>query len=454
VDQRRRYAVAVTFAACVAAGVFGLHHYTQLREGHITDLELIVIVAYIGLVFTTIAPYFHRDIEPVFNELTVLVVVPAHNEDPNTFLAMLRSIARQTHLPVRLHIVENGNPGYIPALGSVVEAWRNTEHPTFDVRYDFNPVAGKREAQQVAIRASPDCDIIMTLDSDVELGAPDTIARGIAPFAAGDRSNNRVASVCGFLIGSNWRKNLLTRLVDLGFLCSFLNGRASYSLLGTVAVNTGGLAFYRGWIVRKYLDHYLNHRIFGRQMQYGDDAMLTRYCMLEGHTVFQRSAWGYTLHPERHRHLARQRARWHRSWFWGNLWLIRTFNPLKPIWLLTVWQFTAFLWFTVATPYALIFGPILHHSVDMAGWLLFISYLSMAPYLTVNRPDMTAREQFAQWLLAPLAAAFAFYIGWALRYWGLFTCLRTGWSTRQSVEVGVDSTHTATVDKLLERQRP
>jgi hyaluronan synthase len=440
VDRTRRNgSVLVTVVAFTLAGLFGWHHVLELVDEQITNLRFIVAVSFVALIFTAIVPYFQRDIRAKpgriarLGQLRVCAIVPAHNEDPAMFLAMLRSVARQQRLPQRLHIVENGYAE--PKLHAAFERWRAQECPTaLQAVYSLNLPAGKREAQAVAIAADPDADIYLTIDSDVELGSTDAVAKGIAPFA-----DPNVTSVCGFLLGSNWNHNLLARLVDLSFICSFLNGRASHSMLSSVAVNTGGLAFYRGPIVRKYMHHYLSHRIFGRQMQYGDDAMLTRYSLLEGRTLFQRACWGFTLHPENRKHLAKQRTRWHRSFFWGNLWLLRTFSPWRAIWWLTLWQFVAFVWFTAALPMVLLVHPIM---TGEFAWLFlaaftFVSYLSTMPYLTVRRPDQTFRQQFGIWLLAPVSSALNLYIGWWLRYVGLFTCLKTGWSTRGQVEVGL-----------------
>lgn len=436
--RRRVIAPIITAVALLAAAAWGFRHALQLLDGHLTDLKFIVLASFAALVFTSIVPYFHRDYmgkkrSGAYREY-VLCIVPAHNEDPRMFELMLDSIMIQTRKPDRLHIVENGGPGYIPTLEDVVQNWIFHSNPLFEVYYEFNPVADKRSAQILAIETCPYATIHMTLDSDVELGDEHVIERGILPF-----TDQRVMSVCGFLLGKNQGKSLLTRMVDLGFIGSFLNGRASYSMLGSVAVNTGGLAFYRASVMHKYINHYLGHRIFGRKMSYGDDAMWTRYALLEGRTVFQRSAWGFTLHPENWGHLRKQRVRWHRSYFWGNLWLIRHFNPLSPVWILTVWQMTSFVWFTFAIPYVLLASPL--RGTGFAWlflfWVSLVGYLTALPYLTVDRPDMQFREQLFNWALSPMCVLLNFYIGWILRYQGLFTCLKTGWDTRQSVEVGL-----------------
>jgi len=104
-----------------------------------------------------------------------------------------------------------------------------------------HPVPDKREAQMIAIEACPQATIHMTLDSDVELGSPLTIERGLGPF-----TRKRVMSVCGFLLGRNHSTNLLTKLVDLGFVTAYTNGRAAQSMFSSVTVNSGGLSLVPG----------------------------------------------------------------------------------------------------------------------------------------------------------------------------------------------------------------
>lgn len=439
-STRRRATPLIALGAILAAAAWGYRHWNGLTDGSITDLDLVVAAAFIALLFTAIAPYFHTDLRADsfsknLDHEYVLTIVPAHNEDPDMFLAMLGSLLAQTRPPDRLHIVENGSGDYVPQLHAITLDWVRVNNPSFEVIYDFHPVGDKRGAQAVALRACPQATIHHTLDSDVQLGSPDSMLRGLEPFVA----DRKVMSNCGLLLGSNQGKSLLTRLIDVGFVGSFLNGRASHSLVNSVAVNTGGHAFYRASIMDKYVGHYLGHRIFGRKMSYGDDAMWTRYAMLEGKTLFTRDSFGYTLHPERWEHLRKQRTRWHRSWFWGNLWLLRHFNPASAVWLLTLWQFLSFVWFTVAIPLVVVVSPIVNARFGglFFVWMVVVGYLSSMSYLTVRRPDMSSREQLFNWALSPLVVVLNFVVGWCLRYVGLFTCLKTGWDTRQQVEVGL-----------------
>jgi len=453
-QNRSRLAALVTTLAIGAACALAYYHYNEILENHFHNLRVVMLLSFLALVLTAIAPHFHRDksnITPLQKSLIndsryLLTVIPAHNEDETMFRACLDSIIRQTRQSNKIHVVENGNPGYVPKLAEIVQEYAERtvtiqDHRyvgryrtiTPNIAYSFNPQGDKRAAQMLAVDACPGADYIATVDSDVELADEHCYENGLKPFA-----DRKVMSVCGFLTGKNHSKNLLTRLIEISFICSFLNGRASYAMLNSVGVNTGGLAFYRAFVWRKYRHHYMTHKIFGRRMSYGDDAMMTRYCLLEGKTLFQRSAHGYTLHPENMSHLRKQRVRWHRSWFWGNLWLMRTFSIRSPIWWLTFWQFLSFVFYTAVIPLALLVGPITNLSVPWMFWVWIVglSYVVSLPYLTAVLPTTSARQRFVIYLLAPLSSTLNLYIGWFLRYVGMFTCLKTGWSTRKVVEVG------------------
>lgn len=436
---RRRARYIVAGLALAAAAVMAWRHWQHLTDKGASNQELVFAVAFAWLLLLAVVPYFHTDLHPRtpdgarhVDRLRVHVAIPAHNEDPDMFLAMLNSLAAQTRLPQRIHVVENGYPER--KLQGLFERWKRDTCPAgIEALYSHNLEPSKRSAQMIAWDADPTFDIAMTLDSDIQLD-PGAIAEGVAPFAW-----RRIKSVCGLIVGLNHRKNLLTRLVEAPFVCSFLGGRAAFSMLRSVDVNGGALAFYRGDVIRRYRDHYLNHTIAGRKFGYGDDAMMTRYALLEGNTVFQAGSWGYTLHPEHLRHLTKQRLRWWRSYFWGNVWLLRTFRPTHVIWWLTAWKFTSFAWYSVLLPLALVVAPVRAERVPwgMLWWVLVIGVFSQARYLTIRRPDESFWSQLGTFALAPAGSVLAVYLSWVLQYVGLATCLKTGWSTRQTVEVGL-----------------
>jgi hyaluronan synthase len=361
------------------------------------------------------------------------VVVPLHNEDAGVFGQLLQSIYYQTRLPQRVHIIDNGSSEEnMHACRRVYSLLADPlREKGVEVEYTVTGKIGKRASQVLAFDADPYAELFVTLDSDTVLD-PAALAEGSYPFV-----DPRVSSVAGLLLTLNQGKNLLTRLTDLTFTTSFLNGRSSWSRLGSVVVNCGGLAFYRGDVVRKYRNRYLNQRVFGKHVQSGDDRMLTSFALLEGRTVIQERAVGYTLLPENLWHLTRQRVRWWRSFFWGGGWLLLAFPMRKPAFWLVLSQFLTFVAYSTIVPYFLITHPMPLHTViwPVLGYLAILSYMRAVRFLLVKRPDQSTASQWLTYALAPLASLFMLYLATALQYVGLATMLKTGWSTRQEVEV-------------------
>jgi hyaluronan synthase len=429
-------AAALGMVAAIAA----LANYHWLQAHH--DLNILVLINVFGfgwITFSLLASFGHKDFRTTkrqqdqLDRMRVSVVVPVYNEDTNVFRAMLESVAAQTRPVQRLHVVDDGSK--TDECERVFYEWARTAPAGMEVEFTRIPNSKKRHAQGVAFHADTEADVWVTLDSDTVLD-PNAVLEGLKPF-----SRPKIMSVAGVLVSLNDDKNLLTRLTDLGFTMSFLNGRASWSLLRSVVVSCGGLAFYRGTVIRKYLDRYLTQKVWGKPVVSGDDRMLTCYALQEGHTVLQEGSLGYTLMPENMSHLTRQRVRWWRSFFWGGGWLIQNFSIFRPAWWLVAWQFVSFVLFSFALPMVLLVGPIRTSHIP---WEFFVytgvlSYISSIRFLAFKRPDRTPGYRFRTWLLAPLSSLLHMYLCSVLQYAGLFTFMKTGWGTRDNVEVGTDA---------------
>ena len=94
-------------------------------------------------------------------------------------------------------------------------AARSVNVRTSWVRY--TPNRGKRHAQAVAVRGTPEADIYITVDSDAILDYK-ALAEAMKPFADPD-----VTSVAGILLLANNRKNLITRTSEPWYVMSQLN---------------------------------------------------------------------------------------------------------------------------------------------------------------------------------------------------------------------------------------
>lgn len=365
------------------------------------------------------------------NKLRTCVIVPTYNEDPKTFLLMLKSLDKQTLRPHRVHVIDDATS--TKACKKVFDEWKKTTKIP-EVKYTYRKVnTGKREVQAVGFQADPKADIFVTIDSDTVLDKK-AIKNGIRPFG-----DSKVMSVAGYLVGLNHDTNLLTRLTDLGFVSSFINGRAAWSHLKSVAVNCGGLAFYRASVVRKYLDEYLTQTVFGQKAKSGDDRIMTNFALLEGYAVFQENSIGYTLLPEKLSHLTRQRIRWWRSFFWGGLWLIRRFPMNRLVWWMVTWQFVSFVFYSVIIV-ALLFSSARYAEIPW-GFILYLTltlaYVRSTRYLTTKIPGRLFKSQLVTFLLAPLSTLLHFFLCSVLQYAGLATVFKMGWGTRKKVEVGV-----------------
>jgi len=362
----------------------------------------------------------------------VAVVVPVYNEDHVTFRAMLDSLDAQTRQPDIVYVIDDGSKTL--ECRDAFRAWRTQSDITRCV-FIRQQNAGKRSAQAQAFRRTPDASIYVTVDSDTVLDER-AIEEGLKPFA-----RREVMAVAGLLLGLNDRKNLLTRLVDLGFVTSFLNGRAAYSAMHSVAVCCGGLAFYRGDVIRKYLDEYLNHTVLGVRTTYGDDRLLTNFALLEGWTVLSEASVGYTLLPENIKHLTKQRVRWWRSFFWGSDFLLRRFSMRRLIWWLVAWQMISFCLYTVIVPIALVYLPIRHHEwpVVYVLYMIALAYARDARYMSIKRPDQSYWQQLLTYLMAPLSMVLHVYLCTVLSYWGLASFWKMDWNTRSKVEVGIEA---------------
>jgi hyaluronan synthase len=432
---RRRYLAFSLVLGVVLVG-YAHHHFTRVAH-HPSHLVAVDLLAFWWLAFCVIASHLHLDFRSSAKQARdldgrrVTVVVPVFNEDRKTFRALLDSVVCQSRLPQRLHVIDNGSANSDCRL--VFDDWALTAPTVMEVRYDITGQIGKRRAQAIAFDADPDADIFVTVDSDTVLD-PHAIDEGTMPFARADTT-----SVAGLLLGLNHGKNLLTRLVDLSYVMSFLNGRASLSCLGSVVVNCGGLSFYRADVVRKYRHAYTTQTVWGRPVVTGDDRMLTGYSLLEGRAVIQERAVGYTLLPENLSHLTRQRLRWWRSWFWGGGWLIRTCPVTRPAWWLVLWQFAIFILYSLAIPAALISHPqeTGQLALPLLGFMALLACIRSVRYLILRRPDQSYRRQLTTFAMAPFSSLLNLYLCTLLQYLGLVTCLRTGWSTRQTVEVSI-----------------
>ena len=310
--------------------------------------------------------------------------------------------------------------GLMAALAGIYASWQRT------------PNEGKRHAQVHGFRKIRDADLFVTVDSDSMLDA-EALHEIVQPF-----SDPRVMSVAGVILAINNRENLLARVTDVIFVGQQLIDRSFMSQLGSVMVNSGGLAAYRCSILAENIDTYLNESYLGRHVEFSDDSLLTLFALLHGRTVQQPSAFAFAWMPDRWSHHYRQQERWFRGSFIRGLWRIRFLPVLSWGW----WrQATGWMqiWLVISVfVYLLLWRPlVLGGGVPPTVVLvpLAIGLAQGSRYISVWRSDTTGPQRYASLLLSPVATLWSALILRPLRVWGMVTSAKMGWNTRQQVEV-------------------
>ncbi|GAA2937198.1 hypothetical protein GCM10010446_23050 [Streptomyces enissocaesilis] len=360
--------------------------------------------------------------------LHVAILMPVYNEDPGYLKLGLESFLAQTRRPDSVHIVDDGSTSSDYAE---VRAWWNRAAAEVGVAFTWQrvPNAGKRHAQAHGVRVSPEADIYITVDSDSCL-APNAVEEVLIPF-----SRPRVQSVAGIVIATNNRANLLTRVTDLWFVTSQLVDRSGQSAVGAVMVNSGPLAAYRAPVIRDNLDSYLNETFMGRPVMFSDDSLMTLYAQERGLTVQQPSAIVFTAMPEKWSHFSRMYLRWMRGSTIRSVWRMRYLSMARPaFWLHLLRWFQMFLT-QMVTVWLLVVEPVAFDNLPPASmlWVPFIiGWAQGLRYLGVIRSDERIRSRALTWLMMPAAIVLAWTALRWMRWYGIATCARTGWGTRQN----------------------
>ncbi|MGW4042980.1 glycosyltransferase family 2 protein [Streptomyces sp. NPDC004721] len=445
------FAAAVTF---LAAAVWAAHHGVQAAhygDQAVSRLAAVWAITFLLLLSQTIMYHCERIRRPSprarrqLDALHVAVLLPVYNEDDGYLRLGLESMLAQTRRPDSVHVVDDGSTSGDYAQ---VRTWwmQAAKAAGIATTWQRTPNGGKRHGQAAGVRKSPEADVYVTVDSDSCL-APNALEEILLPFAKA-----RVQSVAGIVLATNHRANLLTRITDLWFVTGQLTDRSALSAMGAVLVNSGPLAAYRAPVVRDNLDSYLGETFLGRPVMFSDDSLLTLYALLRGRAVQQPSAVVFTALPEKSSHFARMYMRWMRGSTIRSLWRMR-YLPV------TGWAYWAQLlrWFQVALSttvlgWLLIVEPVRYGTTPPASFLVvpfLIGWAQALRYLGVIRSDERIRQRAITWLLMPAAVLGAWTVLRAMRWYGMATCARTGWGTRQNgAEVTLDN---ASADEATER---
>jgi hyaluronan synthase len=381
--------------------------------------------------------------------LHVTVAVPVYNEDPELLDRCIWSLVNSSRPPQCVHVVEDGKSGDYARLRSHWKGW----HGRTLIRWERLPQnMGKKWAQSRVFASNPEADIFITVDSDTTLER-NAISEGLKPFA-----DPRIASVAG--IEEIWNKhaNWLTKICAARNTFSQLVSWSTQSVFGDVLINRGTFALYRAGIIREIVPAYVNETFLGHPVKLGDDSALTLFARAHGRTVQQVTAFCLPMYPETLSHHFRQWLRWARGGSVRNYWRIK-YLPFSS-W---GWWWTALaFYYTVAA----LFVPVYYFAIwpkseHLVKWtaasILAWSFSTSLHVLRVRREGESVWTRISSVLAYPAGLIWSSYFLRPIRFYGIFTCFRQGWVTRQAgIEIGADGHRPATPrieESLSERSR-
>lgn len=363
------------------------------------------------------------------DKLKVTVNVPIYNEDPKVVRLVLTSLLEQTRKPNRVQVVDDGSD---VDYSSVRKWWyRRARQAGIDGSWIRQANTGKRRAQLATFLGDEQADIFVTTDSDTVIERRG-LEEGLKPFAQKD-----ITSVAAVILAQNSRSSFFTRLTDPWLLTFQLGVRSALSKLGSVLVNSGNYSLYRAKIIRGGADVYANEEFFGHPVQFSDDSLLTTFAYLQGRTVQQPTAIGFTVLPENVSHHLRQQIRWMRGSFIRSWWRFR-YLPIRSF---AYWEhFLSWLNFVLicfAFTYIWVWSPLVDHRLVPALLLFSVltAYASSLKYLTVQRSDQSFIWQLMTFIASPIMLIWTALVLRPMRLYSMLTCYRTGWGTRRKVEV-------------------
>jgi hyaluronan synthase/N-acetylglucosaminyltransferase len=310
------------------------------------------------------------------------VIVAVYNESPADLQACFESLIVQDYRgELNVYAVDDSSPNrdeLVPIYDSCrpVPGWRI-------LLADRN--RGKRHAQDLAFRQCTG-EIVVTIDSDT-IVAIDGVRQIVQAF-----EDPRVGGATGDVGVTNWRKNLLTRLIGMRYWIAFNQERASQGWFRTVLCCSGPLAAYRRSVLEIVWNDYIRQTFRGVECTFGDDRHLTNLVLAEGYdTVFAPGAKAITNAPESVSGYLKQQLRWNKSFYRELLWTLpflarRSLYMVFDVFIQTALPFLLTLALTSSLFFALVFDA--RHAVYYAVTITVMALVrcSYAVYRT-RRPS-------------------------------------------------------------------
>jgi hyaluronan synthase len=275
-------------------------YITDFLEHGVFHLFL-VFFAYVWVVWLlkSVLAAFYRPVGDqggTAERLRTTVLVPVYSEREVMFRRVLHSILvnRPSEIIV---VVDGGDPG----IARIARDYTNTVLSI--------PKLAKRAAIERGLAASdPTTDVILIVDSDT-IWERGTLRDLLVPFA-----DSRVGGVTPRQSIFRRNRNNVRRFADWIEDLRYGLTVPAQSVVGQVGCLAGRTIAYRRVAVEPAVQALVSQRVFGIEMQVGDDRVLTNEILRRGwRTVYQSRARVYTDAPDTWRQFWKQQLRWGRS---------------------------------------------------------------------------------------------------------------------------------------------
>ena len=417
----RRWLVVIPLALLALASL--ILHRRLIAAHHVPLAAAVVWAMALGAVtFQVLAAWLGRPYTAEPPPGRVTVVIPCYNEDKDYLESVLESLRAQTRPPDAVVVCDDGSTkvsydGLHGAYPEVTWLWQENR--------------GKKHAQAACVMAEPAADYYVMIDSDSAVERSG-ILNGLRPFA-----DKRVMAVAGVEWASNYSKNILTRAIGARSLAFQLFAMSSQSTAwGNVLIAPGAFSIYRGSVIREALPAYLGETFAGVDVTLGDDTMLTLFALMRGRVVQQPTAVAFPAYPEKLSHHLRQWIRWMRTSTIRQVWRLKYLPITKYGWWFSTWQLGAFTAGVAASVLVIVAWPasvslLLGSLTGLVLWPLILA----TRLACLTRSDQSAWSVLGGIALMPFAGLWYLLVLRQIRFYGIATCGKQGWVTRQKVEV-------------------
>jgi hyaluronan synthase len=346
------------------------------------------------------------------HRLSMSLVVPVYQEDPQIFAAAIESWLANDVDEVIL---------VIDASDRICQEIARR----YPVTVVVTTVPGKRDALRRGWRRAT-TDLVALVDSDT-VWASDVATEVCKPFA-----DPRIGGV-GTRQSVYGARGFLARITDMFLDHRYFDENASQTYLGrSVSCLSGRTAIYRRHLLLEIEDDFMDETFWGVPCLSGDDKRLTTLILERGHlTYMQRTAEVWSTFPDQWRIFFRQRLRWARNTWRSDL------RALSRPW---VWRHP-FLAYTMVdkavSGFTLLLGPIfmvvalIHQNWIFAAVLALWWQISRSAKLLPH-----IRRRPSSFFLVP-GYVFVSWVMALIKIQALLTIRRQRWLTRQvAVENG------------------